>query len=434
MTTIIGVLNSQGIAIAADSAVTITSGDVKKVYHRSNKLFTLSKFNPVGIAIYGSAQFAGIPWETLIKMYRKQLKQKKFGTVEDHKNDFLKFLVKNIDLVTSASKDKSFFSFALVGFNELKSKIIDIVESNVDEVDGMDEESAIAHITPLVSAALDEYEEYVSGHKKIDSSKLTYKNFLEIHEKQLAEIPTQLATFVSESYKSFTFSDRDTEKLCKIFFELSKVEYIFESNSGLVFMGFGEKEVYPSSQLVTIGSIVGDILRYKIEDPYCISPGVSDANIIPYAQGDVTWTVLNGIDPAYNEEVKKAVSEAFTSVASEVGPNIADPTNSARIQGVINGIPDILVAKLDSYRNEAITRPLVSVLGHMDKEDMAEMAESLVSITSLKRKFTQNSSDESVGGPVDVAIITKGDGFVWMKRKHYFEPDLNKGFMDQYYK
>lgn len=45
----------------------------------------------------------------------------------------------------------------------------------------------------------------------------------------------------------------------------------------------------------------------------------------------------------------------------------------------------------------------------MGKEDMAELAESSINITSIKRKFTSSdSSDESVGEPVDVAVVTKG--------------------------
>jgi hypothetical protein len=59
------------------------------------------------------------------------------------------------------------------------------------------------------------------------------------------------------------------------------------------------------------------------------------------------------------------------------------------------------------------------------------MAEALVNLTSFKRKVT--SSIESVGGPVDVAVITKGDGFVWIKRKHYFDADKNQQFHKKYF-
>jgi len=39
---------------------------------------------------------------------------------------------------------------------------------------------------------------------------------------------------------------------------------------------------------------------------------------------------------------------------------------------------------------------------------------------------------ESVGGPIDVALISKGDGFVWIERKHYFRAELNHHFFADY--
>ena len=54
--------------------------------------------------------------------------------------------------------------------------------------------------------------------------------------------------------------------------------------------------------------------------------------------------------------------------------------------------------------------------------DVANMAESLVSLTYLQRHIS--SSEESVGGPVDVAVITKVNGFQWIKHKSW----LQKGY------
>lgn len=53
------------------------------------------------------------------------------------------------------------------------------------------------------------------------------------------------------------------------------------------------------------------------------------------------------------------------------------------------------------------------------------MAETLVNLTSFRQKVSM--SVETVGGPVDVAVISKGDGFVWIKQKRYFELDVNRG-------
>jgi hypothetical protein len=55
------------------------------------------------------------------------------------------------------------------------------------------------------------------------------------------------------------------------------------------------------------------------------------------------------------------------------------------------------------------------------------MAESLVNLTSLKRRVSLQA--ETVGGPVDVAVISRSDGFIWIKRKEYFRPELNPGYL-----
>ena len=65
----------------------------------------------------------------------------------------------------------------------------------------------------------------------------------------------------------------------------------------------------------------------------------------------------------------------------------------------------------------------MSVVKWLPKEELAEMAEALVNLTSFKRRVTPEA--ETVGGPIDVAVISKGDGLVWIKRKHYFERELN---------
>ena len=78
------------------------------------------------------------------------------------------------------------------------------------------------------------------------------------------------------------------------------------------------------------------------------------------------------------------------------------------------------------------TSPIMDIVESLQKSDLAEMAESLVNLTSFKRHVSKES--ETVGGPTDVAIISKGDGFIWIKRKHYFNIDLNNHFKENYFR
>ena len=107
MTAEIALLNRNAVALAADSAVTLNKSEMQKVYNTANKLFMLSKFQPVGIMVYGSASFMTVPWETIIKVYRKELDEKSFDKLVDYANDFFRFLALNNSLFSESVKENA---------------------------------------------------------------------------------------------------------------------------------------------------------------------------------------------------------------------------------------------------------------------------------------------------------------------------------------
>jgi hypothetical protein len=60
---------------------------------------------------------------------------------------------------------------------------------------------------------------------------------------------------------------------------------------------------------------------------------------------------------------------------------------------------------------------------------LAKLAQELINLTSVKRKFSNGK--ETVGGPIDVAVISRIDGFVWVQRKHYFSAELNPRYFSR---
>ena len=74
---------------------------------------------------------------------------------------------------------------------------------------------------------------------------------------------------------------------------------------------------------------------------------------------------------------------------------------------------------MDEYMQEEYIDGIVNAVESFNVEDMANMAENLVSITSLQRHFS--SSDETVGGLIDVAVITRAEGFVWVRHKDFIK-------------
>src|SRR5947207_10516209 len=92
MTSEVVVMNSLGVALATDSATTVTVGRDNKVYNSADKLFMLSKRHPVGVMVYNNASLLGIPWETLLKMFRRRLGPDEFGALGEYGHKLIEFL------------------------------------------------------------------------------------------------------------------------------------------------------------------------------------------------------------------------------------------------------------------------------------------------------------------------------------------------------
>ena len=91
MTTETAVANRLGIALASDSAVTISDGHRVKVFDTADKLFELSSRHPVAVMINGNMDCLGIPWEILVKAAGNPRSQRS-AKITDWMRDFLEYV------------------------------------------------------------------------------------------------------------------------------------------------------------------------------------------------------------------------------------------------------------------------------------------------------------------------------------------------------
>ncbi len=137
MTAEVAVMNKQAIALAADSAVTFQEETGQKIFTSASKIFTLSKYQPVGIMVYGSADFMQVPWETIIKVYKNNLGKKTFKTVADYAKDFLTFVAEEERLFSDDVQnwyiENSIYSYFLY----IGEKIIEDVDKAIEVKGGV---------------------------------------------------------------------------------------------------------------------------------------------------------------------------------------------------------------------------------------------------------------------------------------------------------
>jgi hypothetical protein len=64
------------------------------------------------------------------------------------------------------------------------------------------------------------------------------------------------------------------------------------------------------------------------------------------------------------------------------------------------------------------------IFAPMPIQDAIDLAEFLVHTAIQFSRFLPGA--QVVGGPIEIAAITKHEGFKWIKRKHYYGVELNR--------
>ncbi|AGK52053.1 hypothetical protein B1NLA3E_01345 [Bacillus sp. 1NLA3E] len=421
-------MNTIGVAMAADSAVTIGSGT--KIYNSANKLFTLSKFHPVGIMIYGNAEFLRVPWETIIKVYRQSLDVKTFPTVEEYSYDFLHFLKGNNYMELTSEVEEYKFILNLItesvssAFDTILGKLKARVNEKPDSTE--DELNAVAN-TYLDELLMDcDNKNFINGFDDQD-----YRQIIEKYGDQIEKI-------IIETFENMIFSEHLITNL-KYIVANNLIKQFSRSTSGIVIAGFGEQELYPSLFAYNIDGRINNKLKYQLTTQRVVGTDFTAA-IVPFAQDDMVHTFVRGINPEIEGISSNYLGNIFKNLSNviveQLLDNLKNPKDSPELIKIIDdqlmNIFDKFNQSLDQYKQEHFTTPILNIVNSLPKDELAEMAESLVNLTSFKRRVS--SSLETVGGPVDVAVITKGDGLIWIKRKHYFKQELNQQFAQNYFR
>ena len=169
MTAEIAILNRQAVALAADSAVTLSDGTSRapKIYNTVNKLFTLSKHDPVGVMIYGSAELGGLPVETAVKVFRDQLGQDAFESLQEYANSFLEFLGTSSALLFPQRRQDLFVQRGSLRFLSRVKQDLDLLVKARIEGEGEISEGAIKD---ELTALLEQHRQEVEGEKLLSSA------------------------------------------------------------------------------------------------------------------------------------------------------------------------------------------------------------------------------------------------------------------------
>lgn len=246
-----------------------------------------------------------------------------------------------------------------------------------------------------------------------------------------------ISSLLNNTFKQLPMTAKAKQRLRTMCIEVLTRAVFSSSNSGVVFAGFGEKEYAPSLIEIDINGLIENRPRYLIRKKHVIDDNTI-SSIIPFAQKEVVYTFMEGIDPRLEDLINKTTSSLFYSVANAIISQVEDKKGklTGGLKRKIDKALENLIVDLfkiwTTQRRSVHWGPVTTIVSSLPKDELAAMAESLVNLTKFRRRVS--TERETVAGPIDVAIITKGDCFIWVKRKHYFDPWLNLRAMGRYLK
>ena len=309
MTAIVGILNKRGIAIASDSAVTFTNAiqevaiqnknekviSVKdKVVNSGDKMLRLKDNQPVAVMIVGNSLLTKLPWDVIVRWYRKQNDSSGFPKLEDYVQQFKVF-----------------------------------VDSEI-----------------------------IASHIKND-------------------------VVLKENERTF-----------------------------LVFAGYGEDEAYPSICQYEVTGINKSKLQWQLSGSANIS-GEQESNIFTSGQSDIIDAIELGIQ---NERIGVIRKRFQTLIEDLLTQNLLDSLiGKIDYPAIRQEVADLIRESGKEHLHQHL-----EAIKQFDLQKMACLAENLIKATELHRKITFRQ--EGVGGLIDLAVITREDGFQWLNRKSWYEP------------
>jgi hypothetical protein len=416
MTAVIGILNKTAVALAADSAVTISGGlNRSKVYNTANKIYQLSKYQPVGIAIYNAANFVQTPWEIVLKTYRDQLKKRSFDTVAEYRDDLLAYLMKHIGTLAPQAEPDSIQLAVHSLYDDLSQRASARLPTNLKK---RPESERLEAILEAFHTELADCTAHCLARPSPDARL----------QAVTAELLTKATGGALAGWVRQTLNRLGTDENIRAFTDYlvaylqSKEVYGFNF-SGLVFVGYGKEELYPACEAVRVAEVVNGQVRQASESSTTIT-NAKPAAILPFAQTDVIDTIIRGVAPDVQRFYQQTFAELLPKYNEALAVSLDQPDLASKLRQ-FDPAPFIKEFKesVKKYIDKDYQDQMIQTTALLAKDDLAEMAESLIHLTFLKRRFM--SQEESVGGPVDVAVISKGEGFIWIKQKFYFDPHLN---------
>jgi hypothetical protein len=414
MTSEIAVMNQRAVALAADSAVTLIDGGTVVVRNDQRKLYNLINGQPVGIMFFGVADMMGHPWEHLIEHYQSKIKPGPHSRLRDYCTGFLGML-DHLEEFFPKDRQKDDYKRLLASVFRYIFHMAQYLRETGGAARASISDTAI--LEEAIERVWRDYQFREDGTARGDLSCFP-KGFGSVVARDHSVTIDELIAY---GFQPFGLGRQAIQRLKEIAVFCVVKDLFLEDVTGLVFAGFGTEERYPVVITYFVSSIVGGIAK-RAEASFDQIDGDTRSKIRVFADSEVTNAFIRGIDFNLERRVYGAINMLMHGLVDHVigaFPNAdAAVKEDIRRQFQANHIPqyfDAFRGMIGDYQQHAFINPVLRVLEIASRNELAETARELVSLNVFKKRIM--AQKQTVGGAIDVAVISREGGFQWQSKQ-----------------
>lgn len=426
MTSEVMLLNVQGAALAADSALTAIEyhpdGTATVRYQTGiDKVYLLDEKMPVAAMIFDVAEFYRYPWGTIFETFRATTSSRG-DTVPLVAESMVRFLAR----WTSGADAKA-------------GKLLPV-----------DEGQERLHFAIYVAALLQRYQQCVelAGERKLRADEAVHVRALDMlrFETQYAGTyfqnlflpagtPPQKRPLIGESSPRLVglieqYLPRLIDGMSEALFgpgvlapalrtqlaEVTVASCLTDwmapgvPQTGVVLAGFGTDEIRPSYVDLRIGSAFGGIVKHQLVSAG--TPSNSEPAIIQsYAQADLIDALLRGAQPGYKYLMFQLMRQGIDSLLNSVSGEVAkkDAGLGKAVLQTFSQAPLALSRAIlmagDDIARHAMEMRVAEVVNSSPPDQLAEQATKMIVLSVIEHELT---GSQSVAQPILAIRMSKG--------------------------
>ncbi len=401
------ILNKLCAVASSDSSVTLAGPDgPRRTFPTAEKIFGLPSPHKILVLHSGSTELLGVPYSVLLGEWIRTLPDSPLSKVSNYREHLETWVPSQSELFTKEAQD-DYLSWMLRDyFLSVRDTILrQCNEQNIDDSEWESPEAA-----GVVQAAISSSLAYLKRQPKMPGwEDVDCNALLKAHEAQLNDA----REWVFDDTPRSSAGDAEATKLAAT---LLGVYEPFRLDAVLTIVGYGSDEVFPAFEKATFQGIVDGRLRAGPVDATSISTDMN-VSIVPLGQTEAVHTFLGGYNPAFRDKAHERLEQLCADV-KQLGK--ANPALTSQLDRLETEAHEALQNDFTELSWKEFVEPMINTVAGLPPAEVARMAESLVGLQVL-RQLTQADA-ETVGGPIDVAVVTRRDGVSWIRRKSLVAP------------